>query len=214
MNPEKKSLIIRLMDFCKNAFDNGLIWGNSGNLSHRLNENTFIITGSGAHLGKLKNEDFVTVNLEDDRTEGDFKPSIETRMHSEIYRGDKNVMAVFHSQPFFTTLISCSDSEVDTKLIPESMAYLKKVGRIPYDHPGSAELAKRVSRSIKECDALILSNHGAICTGESLDEVRLKTETLEFLCRLIVISKIADIKLNYLSPSVKDDFLRHLERKK
>jgi len=214
MKLDKKSLISRLIEFGREADDIWLVWGNSGNISHRLDDKKFIISRSGAYLGKLKEENFVVVDLENKKVEGGAKPSIETKMHTEIYRVKMDVNAVFHSQPFFTTLISCTDLEVDNRLFPESMAYIDKIGRVPYRHPGSRELAIAVSEKGQDCDVVILGNHGAICGAKSLEDVLLKTETLEMLCKLIAFSKVGDIKLNYLPQNIKDEFLRHLKEMK
>lgn len=211
MNFDKESLIRRMIEFGEEANNKGLVWANSGNISHSLDDNTFIISGSGAYLGKLTDKEFVTFNLENDKWVGETKPSIETKMHGEVYKVRKDVNAVFHSQPFFATLISCTSLKVNHKLFPEAMAYVDKVCRVPYHHPGSLELAKAVSENIKDCDILILSNHGAICAAKSLEDVLLKTETLEMLCRMIAFSRIGNMELNYLPQSVKDEFLRHLK---
>jgi len=214
MSFEKEDLIRQMIEFGRDTEKKGLIWGNSGNISHRLNDRKIIISGSGAYLGKLTDKDFVTFNLVNEEWEGEAKPSIETKMHSEIYRSRKDVNAVFHSQPFFVTLISCTDFEVDNKLFPESMAYIDKIVRVPYRHPGSHELAKVVSHNIKDCDVIILSNHGAICAAKNLEDVILKTETLEMLCKMIALSNVGELELNYLPENVKEEFLRHLKEMK
>lgn len=214
MTFEKEDLIRQIIEFGGETEKKGLIWGNSGNISHRLDNKNFVISGSGAYLGKLTYKDFVTFNLENEEWEGEVKPSTETRMHSEIYRLRKDFNVVFHSQPFFVTLISCTDLEVDNKLFPESMAYIDKIVRIPYHHPGSHELAKAVSDNIIDCDVIILNNHGAICAAKSLEDVLLKTETLEMLCKMIALSNVGEMELNYLPQNVKDEFLRYLKEMK
>jgi L-fuculose-phosphate aldolase len=214
MTFDKEVMINSMIKFGKDAEKKNLIWGPSGNISSRVDENTFIITGSGAHLGKLKEEDFVVVDTENRTIEGEVKPSIESKMHTEIYKTQKDAKVVFHSQPFFTTLISCTDLEVDIKLFPESMAYIDRIERVQYNHPGSQELANSVSEKAKEIDVIILSNHGVICRAESLENVLLKTETLELLCKLIIFSMVSDLNLNFLSQDLKNEFLKHLSELK
>lgn len=214
MTFDKEVLIKSMVEFGKEAEKKNLIWGPSGNISQRLDDNTFLITGSGARLGNLKEEEFVVIDFKNNKVEGEVKPSIESKMHTEIYKTQKDAKVVFHSQPFFTTLISSTDLEMDTKLFPESMAYIKRVERVPYNHPGSEELARSVSEKARECDVIILSNHGAICWAESLEDVLLKTETLELLCKLITFSKVSDLNLNFLSQDLKEEFLKHLSELK
>jgi L-fuculose-phosphate aldolase len=214
MEIDEENIKNQLIEVGIEAFFKGLVWGSSGNISCRLDEKRFLISGAKAQLDKLEPKDFVRVNIEGGSWEGEAKPSLESRMHTEIYKSKDDVRAVFHSQPFFTTFVSCTDLEVDIKLFPESMAYIENIERISYHHPGSEELAKAVSEKINDCDVLILNNHGAICAAENLEDVLLKTETLEMLCRLTAFSKIGNIELNFLSQNVRDDFIRHLREKK
>jgi len=212
MNADKKNLIKNLIEFGKEAYKRELIWGNSGNISHRLDENSIVISSSGAHLGKLNPEEFIIFNLDSEKWEGTKKPSMETKIHTMILKKRKDVNCVFHSQPFFSTLIACSNLEIDPRLLPESMAYLDKVRRVPYHHPGSRELVQAISETIEGCNALVLTNHGVICTAKSLEGALLRTETLEMLCRMIASAKIGNIRLNFLPQFTKDDFLKHLSK--
>jgi L-fuculose-phosphate aldolase len=104
--------------------------------------------------------------------------------------------------------------ELNLNLFPESMVYLKKIKRIPYHHPGSESLAKAVSNAASDSDVFLLSNHGSICIGNSLDDALVKTETLEMLCKLIVISDSQEIELNYLSDDMAESFKNHLKEVK
>jgi L-fuculose-phosphate aldolase len=212
MIPDLESLILEVIEFGKSAKEKELIWASSGNISCRVSDGSFIISGSGATLEDLKKEDFVLLDLNDKVLGGEKDPSIESKMHSAVYRTKSETSCVFHSQAFFTTLLSCTDFEVDPNLFPESMAYLKDIYRISYNHPGSQELADEVSHNISHCDILILNNHGALCAGSSLSEVLLKTETMEMLCKMIVIARVSDLNLNFLPKNLKDDFLKHLKQ--
>jgi L-fuculose-phosphate aldolase len=212
MSVSVEDVISQLIEFGKTASEKGLIWANSGNISFRLNENSFIITGSGAHLGDLKGEDFVLLEISGKVLEGEKKPSLESKMHSAIYKSRPEVAAVFHSQAFFTTLLSCTKIEVNPNLFPESMAYLNCVMRVSYNHPGSHDLADEVSKKIAQCPNLILNNHGAICAGSKLFNVLLRTETLEMLSRMMVMARVSEIDLNFLPEDLKDDFLKHLKQ--
>lgn len=101
--------------------------------------------------------------------------------------------------------------EIRTDCLPEAMAYLGKVERVNYHHAGSPELAKATSHAAHTSKALLLNNHGAVCRGSSLSEALLITETLEFLCRLLIASNSGGIELDYLGEEVMKDFRRSLE---
>jgi L-fuculose-phosphate aldolase len=92
------------------------------------------------------------------------------------------------------------------------MAYLRSVERVPYYHAGSHDLAEATAAKAQASQALLLGNHGVVCWGSSLDATLLRTETLEFLCRLVVASYANGISLNYLGDDVMEDFGQHLRR--
>lgn len=176
----------------------GLVWGRSGNMSLRIGDDEFLITGRGACLGELQDEDMVICRISKDSSSKG--PSMEFRMHREIYRARNEILAVLHSQPLFSTLVASSrDLEIRKDLVPEAMVYLKEIGRIPYLPPGSIELALKVGRKIQDADLLLLENHGVVAAGTSMEEVVNKTETLEFLCKLIVFARASGIELKGLA---------------
>ncbi|HAV43579.1 TPA: class II aldolase family protein [bacterium] len=208
----KLGQVERLIEYSQLVYRLGLVWGTSGNMSLRLNKDRFIITASGASLGDLTDSDIVECSLDIEEEPYNRKmPSMEFRMHREIYRVKEEVSAILHAQPPFSTLVACSsDIELEQDILPESIAYLNKIQRVPYHHPGSMELAEEVTKQSLQADALLLENHGVICTGSSLKEVINKTETLEFLARLTVTAWGNRIALKVLPKDVADNFKQTL----
>ena len=193
-------------------FGKRLVWGSSGNISARPEPDTFIVTGAGSNLGFLRDEDMVLCRIDEDSCEGTSSPSMEVELHRRIYRSCHGAAAIIHAQPFYSTLVSCSDVAVRPDILPETMAYLGKVARVPYRHAGSRELAEATAARAHTSQVLLLENHGVVCWGSSLDETFLKTEALEFLCRMMVVSSAGGIGLNYLGDAAMEDFLVHLQR--
>ena len=130
-----------LMIYGQALLQRGLVWGSSGNISSRADGNTFIISASGADLGLLLDDDLIPCKIDPKSHEGLRQPSMEVDLHRNIYRACAEANAVIHSQPFNSTLAACSGIDIRVDLIPEAMAYLKRVIRVPYHHAGSAELA-------------------------------------------------------------------------
>lgn len=188
----------------------GLVWGHSGNISARVDAGSFLISGGGTDLGYLGTDGLVLCHTDQDRHEGAGRPSMEVDLHRLIYRECGEAQAVIHSQPFFTTVVACSSIEVRTDFLPEAMSYLATVARVPYHHAGSRALAEATASTAPTSRALLLDNHGAVCWGSSLHEALLLTQTLEFLCRLLVTSHTGNIPFNYLGEDVMQDFHRHL----
>ncbi|MFH0847273.1 MAG: class II aldolase/adducin family protein [Chloroflexota bacterium] len=201
-----------LKKFGRLLAEKGLTWGRSGNLSLRLGESSFLINARGSDLGTLGGDELTVCRIGNDRWEGTKPPSIEKELHRLIYQRQEGAKAIVHAHPFYATLISCTQTPLNTDLFPEAMAYLGDVVRVTYAHPGSRELAQAVAEKAASSEVLLLENHGTLVWGSSLDEAMLKTETLELLSRLVITARGAGIELNYLGEAVQEDFRRHLKR--
>ncbi len=192
----------------------GLVWGNSGNISARLDKDTFIISASGTHLEQLEDDDIVICRVSDeDYYEGSKRPSSETPLHRAIYRARPEAGCVIHVSPFYTTLVACTDLPLRVDIIPEAMAFLGSVGRVPYGYPGEDELASAIGTAIADHPALLMENHGAITFGRTLEEAVVRAETLEVLCRLHVVAYAANLELLYLGQDVAQGLLDYLKKK-
>ena len=190
---DSNKIKVLLKEHSMRAFDLGLVWGTSGNMSIRRDVKSFYITASGKGLGDITARDMVLCGMDKDKPN---KASMEWMLHAEIYRNRKDANAVFHSQPTYSTLFACAkDKKIDTSLIPESIAYLKEIEVVPYFHAGSIELAEKCGNAAKRADVLLLENHGVVAFGPSIEDAVNKTLTLEFLCRLIVLSRSAGMDL-------------------
>lgn len=191
----------------KRAFDLGLVWGTSGNMSMRADEGSFFITATGKSLGDITGKDIVLCRTGSDS--GNKKASMEWGLHSGIYRNRIDANAVFHSQPPYSTLIACAkDKKIKINLIPEAIAYLEKIEVVPYRHAGSVELAEKCAEGAKKADVLLLENHGVVTVGSCIEDAVNKTLTFEFLCRLNVLSKAANMELKEIRPRQASEFLR------
>lgn len=180
--------------FMRRAYQRGLTTSTGGNISHRYGD-YMLITCSGKDKSSLTSDDIAKVEI---RTGENLTPSlklsIESEMHRLIYieRGDVN--AIVHSHPTFSCLFSASDMEIDTSLIAESWFLLDKVERIPYARMGTKELALIVSTYMKNHDAALLSNHGAIALGRTMLSAFDRIECLEQAAKMTLFSSFIDAK--------------------
>ncbi|MBS4220896.1 class II aldolase/adducin family protein [Bacillus sp. FJAT-49711] len=187
---------------------NHLAWGNAGNISARVSDNQCLITASGTYLGELRDEDFALCTLEG-HILNSRKPSKELPMHSAIYEERPDINAILHASPFYSTFIACSDINVPSNIFVESMYYLEKVERVPYYHPGSADLGEAVRKKAKNANVLFLENHGVLVFDTSIQEARMSLQTLEMACRMILMAKTSNVELQPLPETTVNDFLLH-----
>ena len=196
---------------------NQLAWGTSGNISAKSDDNHMLITASGTYMADLGEEDFVTCEIETGKYEGTRKASKETPMHTGIYRMRKDVKAVLHSSPFYTTLFACSNEPIHSDLFVETMYYLENIAYVDYFHPGTQELGDAVTEQATKANIIMLKNHGVVVYDDSMSEAIMRLETLEMACRMILKAKESGVKLNHIPDHVVTSFLedsRYKPRKK
>jgi len=183
----------------RDVIERGLSWGTSGNISLRLDDDRFLISGTGARLSQLEREALAVCALQGDAWSGGRRPSVEVNLHRAIYQQRPEARAVLHTSAPFTTLVACTRVEVPTDFNTDALFYVREVARVPFRNPGSVELAEATRARCDASRVLLLDNHGAICWGESLHEVVIATEALELLCSMLVRARAAGLELAHLS---------------
>jgi len=165
----------------------GLVVSTSGNVSVRLSGDRLAISGSGARLAELEPEQISVCTLSELRHLEGAKPSIEAPLHLAIYLAREDVHAVLHFQAPHATVLACAENpDFDLNFIPEVPAYIRKIGIVPYFHPGSDELASGVAEAAGDPDSgvLVLLNHGQIALGKDLAAAVRNAEFFELACRM------------------------------
>ncbi|QIZ10349.1 class II aldolase/adducin family protein [Priestia megaterium] len=205
----KQELKKQLRETGKYMMQYDLAWGNSGNISAKTEENSFLITASGTYLGDLDLEDFAECSLESGKSiNSGRKPSKEVPMHLAIYETRPEIGAVLHASPLYSTLIASSNIDIPSAWFVESMYYLEKIERVPYANPGSMELGELVREKVKKANILLLENHGVLVYDTSLKEAKMALQTLEMACRMLLISQKAGVVLQELSEKEVHSFLQ------
>lgn len=161
----------------------GLIARTWGNVSCRTDENHFVITASGRNYLTLTEEEVIEVNLEDMAYEGDIKPSSEKKVHREVYKLKPDANFVIHThQSNASAVAAMGVSEIR---LDKEYPYLgSKVLCAGYGLPGTKKLCKNTADAVAayKGQAVIMSNHGAVCYGSSYEEAFAVARTLEEAC--------------------------------
>jgi L-fuculose-phosphate aldolase len=152
--------------------DEGLIARTWGNVSCRIDSNTFMITPSGRAYNSLAAEDIVVVNINDLSYEGSVEPSSEKKVHAAAYRQRKDVNFIIHTHQLNASSLSplAIDLDVDGPEIRKQIG--EKIWSVPYALPGSTALMKNVETVLAQCEgkAYLMTSHGALCLGSDCDD--------------------------------------------
>ena len=194
---EAKSLVIKAGI---NLVNSGLIARTWGNVSCRVDEDSFVITPSGRSYNSLTPSDIVKVNIKDLSYEGDIKPSSEKGIHAEVYKLYKNINFVIHTHQENASVIAAS--AINSMYVKSSEKRLNgEVFSAKYALPGTKSLKKNVYETLKvsKTNAVIMKYHGALCFGKDYDETFRVAEELEKACSDY-------IKRYYLNYAKRDNY--------
>ena len=189
--------------------ENGLAWGNAGNLSARLSPTRGLITASGTRMGELRDDDFAefTIGGDEPAAAHGRKPSKEVPMHRAVYQARPEITAVLHGSPFYSTLLACAGGSLPGDLFVEDMYYLERVARVPYAQPGTQALGEAVGAQAPKANVLLLENHGVLVYDTSVREALMGLHTLEMTARMVVTARSAGLSLQALPPATVAEFL-------
>jgi L-fuculose-phosphate aldolase len=185
---EARNEIIRVMRIVAGQ---GLIRSSDGNISVRLDEDHFLVTPSGLYKMTLKAADLIIVDWQNKVVKGrpGLRPTSEILMHLEAYRQRKNIHAALHAHPPYATALTIAGEAFPSDIIPEVPIALGAVPIAEYATPGTPALAASIRKPIMQSDAVLLSHHGSLTVGRTLEEALIALERVEHTARSYFIAK-------------------------
>lgn len=163
--------------------ESGLIARTWGNVSCRVDDEHFAITASGRNYLTLTEDEVVVIDMETLEYEGDIKPSSEKKLHGQVYKLKPNANFVIHTHQSNASAVAAMGLK-GIKLDKEYPGIGNFILCADYGLPGTKKLCKNTAAAINEYDgqAVIMSNHGALCYGSSYEEAFEVARTLEEAC--------------------------------
>jgi L-fuculose-phosphate aldolase len=161
-------LVAELSEVARDAVGRQLILASAGNLSARVpGADTFVVTAAGTWLDRLVPEDYSVLDAGGNVLSGNPKPSTEWKLHARTYLARPDVNCVIHLHPLTAVVLDACGIAVRLMTLDHAY-YLRKVGRVPFNHNGSDELADTSAEASKDCDVIILAHHGCSTLGHTV----------------------------------------------
>ncbi len=169
----------------------GFVAANDGNISMKVDDNTFLTTPTGTSKRILTPEMIIKMNANNEVIEcpEGFRPSSEFKMHLRCYKERPDIGAVVHAHPPTATGFAIAHIPLDDYTMPEAIIFLGSVPIAPYGTPGSQEVPDSVAPFLAEHDTILLMNHGALTVGKDLTQAYYRMETLEHFAKVSLVAR-------------------------
>jgi len=140
----------------------------SGNVSARVAQG-FLVTPSALPYAQTREQDLVLLDLDGKVLAGERPPSSEWRFHAAIYRARPEINAVVHTHSPRATALSCARTGIPAFHYMIAIAGGHDIRCAPYATFGTQALSDHAVAALEGRKATLLSNHGVIAIGASLD---------------------------------------------
>ena len=161
-----------------------------GNLSVRLNKNRILVTPTCLSKGAMRPADMVIVDMDGQRVSGRRHVTSEIGMHLLIYRVRPDVQAIVHAHPPTATGFAAAGIPLTEPLVCEVIMGLGCIPLARYGTPGTSELAQTLEPYVPNYDAILMSNHGVVTYGDTLEHAYMKMETVEHFAQIALVTHL------------------------
>lgn len=180
----------QMLQVCRRLYDRNMLAAADGNVSVRLSDNRILITPSGVAKAFASSEQIAVMNLQGEVLSGE--PSGERLMHLEIYRSCPLARAVVHAHPphaIAWSLAKPALGELPCEHLSEVILGAGRIPFVPYARPSTEEMGSVLRPFLPRCRAMILTRHGAVTWGESLDEAVNGMERVEHSAQILWLAE-------------------------
>ncbi|MCF0141131.1 MAG: class II aldolase/adducin family protein [Mogibacterium sp.] len=163
--------------------EEGLVARTWGNISCRLDNNSFLITPSGMDYTRTTPDDLVEISLEDGEATGKRKPSSEKGVHAAAYEIFAEANFVIHTHQDYASAIGVSGfSKLD--ITPDEARALGGIAEAKYGLPGTKMLMKAIKKAFAGgAHTVLMKHHGVVIAAKSREEAFCRIKLLEDICR-------------------------------
>lgn len=187
---EKEELLSEIIKIAHLTYKRGFVSAMDGNISARLSNGNIICTPTSVNKGDLKKSQIVEIAPDGNLVYGIYKPSTEIKLHLFIYNQREDVNAIVHAHPPFATAFATAGLSLEGFVLPEVIVNLGKIPLAKYATPSTDEIALSVQPFVKNCDAFLLQNHGAVTLGKNLKDAYFKMEKLEHYAMIVLLARV------------------------
>jgi L-fuculose-phosphate aldolase len=171
---------------CREMNGLGINQGTSGNISVRFGGG-LLITPSGVPYERMAPDDIVLLAM-DGSFDHALRPSSEWRFHRDIMAARRDVGAIVHAHPIYTTAFAICRREIPAVHYMIAAAGGPTIRCGGYATYGTEELSQIALTALQDRSCCLLANHGLIATGSNLEKAMWLAVEVETLCRQYAVA--------------------------
>jgi len=181
----------------------------------------FAIKPSGIPYKKLKANDMVIVDLDNNVIEGRFKPSSDTKTHSMLYRNFAEIGGVVHTHSTYATawaqavkpipILGTTHADFLPQEVPCTQIMSDKQIKGNYEESTGRQILEVFKNiSYKDVKVVLVACHGPFTWGKNAKEAVYNGAMLEEFAKMAFLT----LQINPKVPPLKETLIRkHYERK-
>src|ERR687885_1490377 len=169
-------------------YERSYVVSSDGNVSVRLDDGRIVATPTQTCKGRMSEEMCALTDLAG-KALNERKASSELAMHLLIYRERPDVKAVCHAHPPHGTAFAVAGLAIDQPILSEVILTLGCVPLAEYGTPSTEELTEAMRPLVKNHNALLMANHGAVAYGADVWQAFDRLETLEHTAKIAILAR-------------------------
>src|ERR1700756_2325434 len=166
----------QICEIGRRVYNKGFAAANDGNITFRLNEREILCTPTMVSKGYMTPEDVCKVDYDGNQLAGKRKRTSEVLLHLVFYKQRPDVHAVVHCHPPHATAFAVAHEPIPKCVLPEVEVFLGEVPVAEYETPGTTKFAETIAPYVKDCNTILLANHGTVSWGTTVELAYFNTE--------------------------------------
>ena len=179
----------QICEIGRRLYAKGFAAANDGNITIRLNDREVLCTPTMVSKGYMKPEDICKVDYDGKQLAGTKRRTSEVLLHLAVYKERPDVHSVVHCHPPHATAFAVAHEPIPKCVLPEVEVFLGEVPMAVYETPGNLKFAETIVPYLKDCNTIILANHGTVSFGPTVEAAYFNTEIIDAYCKILILAR-------------------------
>jgi len=211
MNIKEQKIKEEICEIGRRLYAKGFAAANDGNITYRLNDKEILCTPTMVSKGFLKPEDICRVDYDGKQLAGTRKRTSEVLLHLAVYKNRPDINAVVHCHPPHATAFAVAHEPIPKCVLPEVEVFLGEVPTAVYATPGDQRLPNTIIPYVKDCNTILLANHGTVSWGTTVELAYFNTEIIDAYCKILLLAKQLG-RVNYFTEQHTAELMQFKKR--